>query len=119
VFTVDSLMAGKDAVVQQIYDRLTGELRALGPVGQDAKKTSIHLTAGEGGTGFAGVHPRRAGILLNVRTAAPIDSPRVRKLEQVSRSRFHNEILLSSPDEVDAELAGWLGDAYRLAAPKD
>lgn len=119
MFTVDSLMAGKDAVVQQIYDRLTGELRALGPVGQDAKKTSIHLTAGEGGTGFAGVHPRRAGILLNVRTAAPIDSPRVRKLEQVSRSRFHNEILLSSPDEVDAELAGWLGDAYRLAAPKD
>ncbi|HEX8904765.1 MAG TPA: hypothetical protein VF771_07990, partial [Longimicrobiaceae bacterium] len=58
----------------------------------------------------------RAGILLNVRTSAAIDSPRVRKLEQVSRSRFHNEILLSSPDDVDAELLAWMGDAYRLAA---
>ena len=118
MFTVDSLIAGKDAVVQQIYDRLMDALRALGPVGQDAKKTSIHLTAGEGGIAFAGVHPRRAAILLNVRTSAPIESPRVRKLEQVSRSRFHNEILLSSPDEVDAELAGWLREAYELSAAK-
>lgn len=117
MFTVDALIAGKDAVVRQIYDRLVDALADLGPVGEDAKKTSIHLTAGEGGTAFAGVHPRRAGILLNVRTAAPIRSPRVRKLEQVSRSRFHNEILIASPGEVDAELAGWLGEAYALANP--
>ncbi|HSU15349.1 DUF5655 domain-containing protein [Longimicrobium sp.] len=119
MFTVDSLIAGKDPVVQRIYDRLIDVLAGLGPIGQDAKKTSIHLTAGEGGTAFAGVHPRRAGILLNVRTSAPIESPRVRKLEQVSRSRFHNEILLNAPEEVDAELAGWLGEAYGLSKPAD
>jgi len=34
--------------------------------------------------------------------------------EQVSKNRFHNELKLSSPDEIDAELLAWLNDAYAL-----
>jgi len=114
---LDELFAGKEPVTREIYERTVDAMRAVGAVGEDAKKTSVHLTAGDGGSAFAGAHPRRAGILLNLRTAAPIDSPRVRKLEQVSRNRFHNEILLARPDEVDEELAGWIRDAYAVARP--
>ncbi len=44
----------------------------------------------------------------------PVASPRIAKSEQVSKNRFHNELKLTSPDEIDAELLSWLKDAYAL-----
>jgi hypothetical protein len=117
-YTVEALFAGKDEVVPKIYTRLLKSLRAAkpGPVVEDPKKTSIHLNAGPDGTAFAGVHPRKSAILLNIRSETPIKSKRIRKMEQVSRNRCHNELLLSAPEDVDAELTGWLGAAYRLSS---
>ena len=44
-----------------------------------------------------------------------MQSERVAKSEQVSKHRYHNEIKIIAPDEVDEELIGWLKEAYRLA----
>jgi len=110
-YTSDALFTGKDAVVQATYIRLLETLRVLGPFQEEPKKTSIHLVRT---VGFAGVHPRKSFLYLNIRTDAPIESPRIAKSEQVSKNRFHNELKLSSPDEIDAELSGWLKDAYLL-----
>lgn len=118
MFTVDSLLAGRAPVVEVIYVRIIEAMRGFGPLVEDAKKTCVHLAADDEAPAFAGVHPRKAGILLNLRTAAPISSPRVRKVEQLSRHRFFNEILVESPDEVDAELAGWMREAYALSGSK-
>ena len=110
-YTSAALFAGKDANVQAIYTRLLEALRTLGPVKEDPKKTSIHLVHN---SGFAGAHPRKSYLYLNLRTDYPIDSPRITKTEQVSKNRFHNELKLSSLDEIDEELLGWLKDAYAL-----
>src|SRR2546429_6578286 len=109
--TSAALFAGKDEIVQVIYTRLLEALRTIGPVQEDPKKTSIHLVHT---TGFAGVHPRKSYLYLNLRTDAPIENPRITKTEQVSQNRFHNELKLTSPDEIDEELLGWLRDAYAL-----
>jgi hypothetical protein len=61
------------------------------------------------------VHPRKSGLLLVIRTDRPIESARVRKLERVSANRWHNELLLSAPEEVDDEVAGWLRAGYALS----
>jgi hypothetical protein len=106
-----ALFTGKDDVVQFIYNRLLEVLRTLGPFQEEPKKTSIHLVHT---VGFAGVHPRKSFLLLNVRTDHPIQSQRITKTEQVSKSRFHNEVKLASPSDVDEELLGWLKDAYQL-----
>ena len=55
-------------------------------------------------------------MLLNIRSDKPIASSRVRKTEQVSKNRVHNELLVSSPAEIDAELLAWLAAAYSLSA---
>ena len=55
-------------------------------------------------------------MLLNVRLDAPIKSERIRKLEQVSAKRFHNEMLIDTPAGVDREVVGWLQRAYALSA---
>jgi hypothetical protein len=109
--TVAALFAGKAPTVSATYAALLAALAAIGPYREEPKQTSIHLAKT---TGFAGVHPRKGWLILNLRTAQPITSPRVVKREQVSAHRWHNEVKLTTPDEVDAELVGWLQDAYDL-----
>jgi hypothetical protein len=54
-------------------------------------------------------------VLLNIRSDAPIKSARIRKLEQVTARRFHNEMLIDTPIGVDREVIGWLKAAYALS----
>ncbi len=110
---LDALFVGREPQVRATFDRSVTALAALGPLAVQAKKPSIHLARR---SAFAGVQPRKGSILLNIRTAAPLDSARVRKVEHVSANRFHNEMLLEGPGEVDAELLDWLGEAYALSA---
>ena len=108
-----ALFARCDPVAAWIYRCLLGAVAPYGPIRVETKRTCLHLCGAR--SAFAGVHPRRAGVLLTIRSAAPIDSPRVRKSERVSASRAHNDLLLTDPAEVDEELAAWLGEGLRLS----
>ena len=111
-YSVDDHFQGKDPHVRLIYDHLLTQLRVLGVVDEQPKKTSIHLARA---VGFAGVQTRRNYLLLNIRSAQPIESPRVLKAEQVSKNRYHQEVKLAAINDVDDELLGWLRDAYSLS----
>jgi Domain of unknown function (DUF5655) len=105
------LFAGSDSEVLAIYDRLLAVLSEFGPFSEEPKKASIHLVHT---TGFAGVHPRKRSLTLNLRTDRPLASARIVRVEQVSKNRYHNEIKLERPTDIDAELMGWLREAYML-----
>lgn len=109
---VDALFVGKDAVVPAIYRQLIEVLHTLGPFQEEPKKTSIHLVHT---SGFAGIHPRKSFLYLNLRMDRPLRAERVAKSEQVSKNRYHNEVKIVTPDEVDSELIEWLKEAYALA----
>jgi hypothetical protein len=96
-----------------VYRRLVQELRTLGPVKVEEKKTSLHLVAGD--RAFVGVHPRKSGLVLQIVTTTPLKGGRIRKVEQVSAHRFHNTVKLETEAEVDRELIGWLRTAYDLS----
>jgi hypothetical protein len=111
------MFAAKGAV--KIYQALLSKTQAkLGDKNafEDPKQTCVHLNAGQDGVAFAGVHPRRGAVLLNIRVDSPIKSKRMRKVEQISKNRFDCEMLLSSEKDVDAEVLSWLQQAYELAA---
>ena len=110
--TVDDQFTGKAPNVRAVYDLLLAHLRTFGPVYEQPKKTSIHLA---NASGFAGVHTRKNYFILNIRSDHPIDSSRIVKSEQVSKSRYHQEVKLQSLDDVDAELLAWLKAAYDLS----
>jgi hypothetical protein len=108
-----SIFAKSEPQVEKTYAAILKAVSKFGDIRAEEKKTSIHICAK---TGFAGVHPRKSAVLLNIRSATPIKSERIRKLEKVSANRFHNEMLLASPKEVDAEVIAWLKAAYALSA---
>jgi hypothetical protein len=111
--TVKSHFEGKDPVVRKIYDRLLKAVQQIGPVSQEPKKTSIHLV---NTTALAGVATRKNYLVLTLKSDRPLESARVHKSEQASARRFHHEVKLTSPAEVDDELLGWLKEAYALSA---
>jgi uncharacterized protein DUF5655 len=113
VYTVDDQFIGQAPNVRAIYDRLVAQLRRFGVVHEEPKKMSIHLA---NRSGFAGVHTRKNYLILTIRSDHLIDSPRIVKSEQVSKSRYHQEVKLQTPEDVDTEVLGWLKAAYDLSS---
>jgi hypothetical protein len=111
-YSVSDHFAGKDPVVRAIYDRLLDETRCFGSVVEEPKKTSIHLVKK---SAFAGVATRKHAILLNIKSAAPIVDARIVHAEKVSANRYHQEVRLAAPEEIDVVLLGWLKEAYELS----
>jgi hypothetical protein len=111
--SVDEHFRGKSDELRALYDRLVEMAEKFGPVGQDPKKTSIHLNRT---TAFAGVAVRKEHIVLTIKSDRAIASPRIFKSEQTSAKRFHHEVKLAKLKDLDAELRAWLRTAYDLSA---
>lgn len=96
-----------------IYTKLLQKLKTVGRFVVEPKATSVHIANGRA---FLGVHWRKTGLQLSIVLARPLDSARLKKSEQLSRSRWHHEVVLSSPREVNAELMRWIGQAHALTS---
>ena len=110
--TVQAHFTGRDPQVRATYDRLLVAVRTLGPVTEDPKKTSIHLVRH---TAFAGIATRRSALILTLKSGRDIRNPRVARREQASAHRWHLEVRLQDPLQVDRQLIGWLRAAYELS----
>jgi hypothetical protein len=111
-YTVAHHFTGKSKAVRAIYESLLAAVRQIGRVKEDPKKTSIHLVRT---SALAGVEVRKAYLVLNIKTDYPIKSKRVTKSEKLSAKRYHQKVKVSSPGEIDAEVRGWLRDAYEVS----
>ncbi len=98
--------------VQATYARILEVCKGFGVVHEEAKKTSIHLV---NRTAFAGISTRRESLILTFKSEFDIDSPRVIKHQQTSPNRWHLDVRLSHPNDVDEELEEWLARAFRLS----
>ena len=110
---VDRVFGRSEPHVRAVVQALIERAQRLPGVVVDPKGTCLHLNRR---TAFAGLHPRRSALLLNLRSGAPIESPRIRKVERVSANRYHNELLVESADAIDSELMRWIAEAHALAA---
>jgi len=111
-YTVQQHFENRDPAVRATYDAVLKAARKLGPVREEPKKTSIHLTRK---TAFAGVATRKSALILTLKSDRDIVSSRIFRREQASANRWHCEIRLEAPDQVDTELGSWLKKAYALA----
>jgi hypothetical protein len=99
--------------VKATYAAILREAKKLGPFREEAKKTSIHLVRK---SAFAGVATRKTALILTLKSDADVANQRIVRREQASAKRWHLEVKLETPEQVDRELADWLRKAYELAA---
>jgi hypothetical protein len=98
--------------VFRAYDKLVAAIGKFGPVKVESKKTSIHLVRQ---SAFAGVATCQKHFVLTVKSDGPIKSSRIFKSEQVSKNRYHHEVKIASPKEINRELIGWLRKGWELS----
>ncbi len=103
--------AGKDPVVRETFARLVAVVERIGPFSVLPEKTRIALHAR---MSFAALTPRMRWLDGHVVLARPLDSPRFRRVEVYSPRNVVHTFRLSSPDEVDEEVAGWMRLAYAV-----
>jgi hypothetical protein len=98
-----------DPISSGVYSALMDKISTLDGCELQENVSSFHVAHGRA---FLGIHPRRGGILVNIVLTRQLDSERVHRAERVSANRWHNEVILKNPSEIDAELLTWIREGY-------
>lgn len=111
-YTIQEHFDNREPSVKATYVAILKAAKKLGPVREEAKKTSIHLVRK---SAFAGVATRKKNLVLTLKSDSEVASDRILKRERTSANRWYFEIKLEAPQQVDREILGWLRKAYDLA----
>jgi hypothetical protein len=113
---VASMLKGKEQI-HPILTRLTSVIEELGTdVKIEARHTYIAFSRVRQ---FAVLQPATATRLdLGLVLPHAEETPRLRPAGSFGSGRISHRVSLAHEDEIDAELTGWLRDAYGVAAPR-
>jgi hypothetical protein len=112
---VDRHFVNAAAEVRSCFDQVLAVVSGLGPVEVLAEKTRIALHVR---MSFAAFMPRRQWLDGHLILAREVHSPRFRKVEVYSPRNILHAFRLTGPEQVDAEFAGWLAEAYDVGCQK-
>jgi hypothetical protein len=88
-----------------------GRIRDWSGVHIDAVKSGINLIAR---AHFGMVFVRRDHLILDIILDHELKHPHAKKVEQLSPQLFIHKFWLTSTEDVNDELIGWVRDAYEL-----
>jgi uncharacterized protein DUF5655 len=112
VVGLDDHFAASEPNVRATFDALLAAARELGPVTVNATKSRISLQAR---MRFAAVEaPRRRHLNAHLVLTRPIESDRFTRVEHLPPYYHVHNLRLEAPEDVDAELRGWLAEAYEV-----
>ena len=97
--------------IVQLYARFCAILKSIGPFRAEVKRTSIHLVNTKG---FAGVHPKKSYLGINLVLSRSKTDPSADKVEQVSKNRFHHFFQIRSTGEMGRGFRKLVKEAYLL-----
>src|SRR3954452_15871952 len=98
-------LAGRPAAVVATFWAVVEAARACGPLEVVPEKTRVALHAR---MSFAALIPRRRWLDGHVVLARRLESSRFRRIETFSPRNHLHAFRLTDPEEVDAEVEGWL-----------
>ena len=116
VVGLDAFFDGATPGLRELFELYLAAARENGPVTVNATKSRIALQVR---MRFAGiVRPRKRHLLANFVLTRPVESPRLAGVEHVPPYYHVHRLRLAEPADVDAELSGWLAEAYQVGAQR-
>jgi predicted transport protein len=107
---VEAQYAGRKAPLRPLYDRLIAEVSAFGPDVEVApKKTGVSLRRNKQFAVIEAPSATRLQLGVNLRGATPTERLRA------AGGMCTHRVDVASAEEIDAELVGWLHEAYEEA----
>jgi hypothetical protein len=110
-YTLASHFAGKPAAARAIFNKLLLLAKRNGPVTVLPEKTRIAFQVR---MSFAAFVIRQNWVDGHVVLARRLENPRFRRIETFSPRNHLHAFRFESVNEVDAEVAAWLAEAYRV-----
>jgi hypothetical protein len=112
--SVDAWFEGRPPELRRIYDAVARHVRKLGEVHIEA--VSIGFLIKRKRT-IAELRPRRVGFGLSFVLRREVSDERITRRLPMSGGQVYHVVPLARPAEVDAQVRGWLTEAYALAEP--
>ena len=112
VVALDDHFARAEPRVRALFDRLLAAVRENGPVTVNATASRVTFQVD---TRFAGIdRPRGENLVANFVLTRPVQSARLSRVEHIPPYYYVHRLRLRRPEDVDAELRGWLAEAYQV-----
>lgn len=102
---------GKPAEIRAIFDAVLEAIRRCGPVTVLPEKSRIAFQVR---MSFAQLTPRLRWVDGHVVLARRMEHPRFRRIDTISPRNHVHHFRLTSVQEVDQEVEGWLAEAYAV-----
>jgi Domain of unknown function (DUF5655) len=102
---------GKPPEIRAIFKAVLQAIRRRGPVKVLPEKTRIAFQVR---MSFAQLTPRSRWVDGHVVLARRLEHPRFRRIDTISRRNHIHHFRLAAVSEVDAEVQGWLTEAYAV-----
>jgi hypothetical protein len=116
VVALDRFFESAAPALRDLFERFVDAARESGPVTVNATKSRIALQVR---MRFAGIlRPRKQFLLANFVLTRPVESPRLARVEYVPPYYYVHRLRLHEPADIDAELRGWLAEAYEVGAQR-
>jgi Bacteriocin-protection, YdeI or OmpD-Associated/Domain of unknown function (DUF1905)/Domain of unknown function (DUF5655) len=103
--------AGKPPFVRELFDRFRRLVEACGPVALLPYRDRVGFMVR---VRFAGAVPKSRWLEVGFWLPRRIESPRFRRVETIYPNAHVHVLRITEPSQLDAELAGWLRQAYAV-----
>jgi hypothetical protein len=110
VWTVDDHLRGKPPEYVALYEAFVRLVEACGPFTYSVAKTTITFKGSR--RGFAGARPTGTGLVGYLDLQRKVEDPRIRSVTPYTARLFVHRYRVGRPEELDAEFAGWVREAY-------
>jgi hypothetical protein len=112
-YTVDSFLADKGPRGRELFARFVELVESCGPVIPAPARTRVAFMVRVRFAGVDQLTERSMAAHFGLPYALPAH-PRVRKIDYYPPSWYVHTLRVTSVDELDDELRGWLCESYRL-----